>query len=125
MYASATGMEHQQKTQTFHTVYGQDRERTFLVLHLLNVGTGSKHLVTTGDDDSPHTLICLGLLKLGVESIEQGRAQRVEGLGPVKGQDGYVVRRRTRGDDELFCRGGHGADSESVCRLGRLEESAS
>lgn len=120
MYASATGMEHEQKT-----VCGEDRERTFLVLHLLDISTSRKHLVTAGNDNGPHTVICLGLLKLGIESIEQGSAQRVEGLGPVKGQDGYVVRRRTRRDDELFCRGGHGADGESVRSLGRPEKSAS
>lgn len=91
VYASATGMGDEQKGQVFRRGYDKCRERTFFVLHLLDISTGSEHLVTTGDHNSPHTVICLGLLKLGIESIEQRCAQRVQGLWPVKGQDGHVV----------------------------------
>lgn len=124
VYASATKMGDEQKRQVFRREYDEGRERTFFVLHLLDISTGSEHLVTAGDDNSPHTVICLGLLKLGIEGIEQRCAQCIQGLWPVKGQDGYVVGRRTRGNDELFCRAGHGADGESVRGLGRPEKSA-
>jgi len=66
---------------------------TGLVLHFLNIGSGSKYLVTTSDDNSSDRVILISFFQLCIQILKQGGAERVLCLGSVQGEDSDMVRR--------------------------------
>jgi hypothetical protein len=88
---------------------------TLLVFHLLDVRTGRKVLLPTGQDDSSDALILVGLCELLVELVEQGRGEGVESFRSVEGEDRDVVVVGTRGENEGLCGSGHEAEEWFGC----------
>lgn len=66
---------------------------TGLVLHFLDIGSSSKDLVTTSDDNSSDRIILISFLQLCIQILKQGGAERVLCLGSVQGEDSDMVRR--------------------------------
>jgi hypothetical protein len=58
-----------------------------LVLHLLDVGAGSKGLLGSGENDGANGGVGISSLESLVQLLNERSAQGVEGLGPVEGDE--------------------------------------
>ena len=66
---------------------------TSLVLHLLDIGSSSKNLFSTSDNNSPDGIILICLVQLCVQVLEQRGAKRILGFRSVQSEDDNVVGR--------------------------------
>jgi hypothetical protein len=66
---------------------------TSLVLHLLDIGSSSKYLFSTSNNDSSDGIILVCLVQLCIQVLKQGGAKRVLGLGSVQSENDNIVGR--------------------------------